>query len=186
VGEAEELPATDVGGLPAELAHLSWLLGTWSGLGLGQYPTIDDFRFSQEVTFRTDGRPFIGYTSRSWILDDEGQRIRPAGTETGFLRALPDNEVELLLTHPTGFAEMWFGRVTVTEIEQARIVGARMEIQTDGIMRSPKAKEVNAGHRLYGLVNNELLWTYDMAAVGQPLTNHLSARLVPGHLSAGA
>ena len=172
--------------LPAELAHLSWLLGTWSGLGLGQYPTIDDFRFSQEVKFRTDGRPFIGYTSRSWILDDEGQRIRPAGTETGFLRALPDNEVELLLSHPTGFAELWFGKVTVTDIQDARIVGARMELQTDGIMRSPKAKEVNAGSRLDGLVNHELLWTYDMAAVGQPLTNHLSARLVPGHLSAGA
>ena len=89
-------------------------------VGLGQYPTIDDFRFGQEVTFTTDGRPFLYYLSRSWILDGEGNRIRPSATETGYLRPLPDNEVELLLTHPTGFAEIWFGKVTITDIQDAR------------------------------------------------------------------
>ncbi len=39
------------------------------------------------------------------------------------------------------------------------------------------AKEYSAGHRLFGLVQGDLLWAYDMAAVGQPLTAHVSARL---------
>ncbi len=30
-----------------------------SGVGTGQYPTIEDFRFGQEAVFSTDGRPFL-------------------------------------------------------------------------------------------------------------------------------
>lgn len=163
----------------AELAHVSWLLGTWAGVGLGQYPTIESFRFYQEAAFTQDGRGFIAYHSRSWILNDAGDRIRPGGTESGFLRPRPDNEVELLLTHPTGFAEVWLGKVEITGLSDAVVTGARMELVTDGIMRTGSAKDVSAGHRLYGLVDGELLWTYDMAAVGLPLQNHLSARLTP-------
>lgn len=162
-----------------ELAHLSWLLGSWSGVGLGHYPTIEPFRFFQEATFAHDGRPFLSYHSRSWLLDDAGERLRPSGTEVGYLRPRPDNEVELLLQHPTGISEVWYGRVEVTDLVDATVTGARMELTTDGIMRTQSAKEVNAGHRLYGLVAGELLWTYDMAAVGEPIQNHLSARLRP-------
>ena len=65
----------------------------------------------------------------------------------------------------------------VLGIENARITGARAELRTDVISASPSAKPYSAGERLYGLVNDELLWTFDMAAVGEPMTNHLSARL---------
>ncbi len=44
-------------------------------------------------------------------------------------------------------------------------------------MRTASAKEYTQGHRLYGLVEGRLLWTFDMAAVGQPLVNHLAASL---------
>lgn len=74
---------------------------------------------------------------------------------------------------------MWLGKVEITGLEDARITGARLRLTTDGIMRSAGAKAVDAGERLYGLVDGDLLWTYDMAAVGQPLTNHLAARLRP-------
>jgi hypothetical protein len=45
------------------------------------------------------------------------------------------------------------------------------------VARTDSAKEYTAGHRLYGLVNGELMWAYDMAAVGQPLQPHISATL---------
>ena len=67
----------------------------------------------------------------------------------------------------------------ITGLADAVVTGARMGLVTDGIMRTGSAKDVSAGHRLYGLVDDELLWTYDMAAVGLPLQNHLSARLTP-------
>jgi hypothetical protein len=48
---------------------------------------------------------------------------------------------------------------------------------TDIVARTSTAKEVTAGHRLYGLVGPDLAYAYDMAAVGQPLQPHLSAQL---------
>ena len=52
-----------------------------------------------------------------------------------------------------------------------------LDLATDGVMRSPAAKEYTAGHRLYGYVKSNLLWVMDMAAMGQPLQSHVSAEL---------
>ena len=163
--------------LPEQLVHLSWLIGKWVGVGLGTYPTIEDFRFGQEMTFTYDGRPFLSYSSVSWVIDDEGNRIRPAASEVGYWRPLPDNGVEVLLTHSTGHLETLQGKIEVTAISDARITGARTELQTDIVARSTSAKEYDGGVRLYGLIDGDLGWAFDMSAVGEPLSNHLSARL---------
>ena len=165
--------------VPEALRPWSWLIGRWIGVGTGQYPTIDDFRFGQEASFSTDGRPFLSYWSRSWLLDDDGNRIRPLATEAGFWRPQQDNGMELTLSHPTGYAEIWYGRLEVTGLENAMVTGARAELRTDVVARTEAAKDYTRGHRLYGLVEGRLLWTYDMEAVGQPLLNHLAATLVP-------
>ena len=172
--------------VPEALRPLSWLIGTWVGVGTGQYPTIEDFRFGQEVRFATDGRPFLAYHSRSWLLDDDGNRVRPLASESGYWRPRPDNAIELVLSHPTGYAEVWVGSQQVTSIVDARILGARATLRTDVVARSESAKDYSAGERLYGLVDGALLWTYDMAAVGQPMTNHLAARLLPVEAASAA
>jgi len=161
----------------AELAPISWLIGHWVGVGTGQYPTIEDFRFGQEISFSTDGRPFLTYWSRSWLLDDEGNRVRPLASESGFVRPRPENHLEMELAHPTGYSEIWYGKVEITGIEQAQITGARAEMRTDLVARTQSAKEYTEGHRLYGLVEGKLLWTFDMGAMGQPISNHLAATL---------
>jgi hypothetical protein len=147
---------------------LAFLLGSWAGAGVGDYPTIEAFRFGQEVTFvAPPGKPFLEYRSRSWLLDEDGARVRPLATETGFWRPQPEGVVEVVLAHPTGIAEIWDGEIT----------GARVELRTDVVARTATAKEYTAGHRLYGLVNGDLMWVYEMAAMGQPLQPHLSAQL---------
>ena len=168
----------------ADLRPLSWLIGRWVGVGTGQYPTIANFRFGQEVLFSTDGRPFLSYLSRSWLLDDDGNHVKPLATEAGFWRPRPDNEIEMTLAHPTGYAELWLGNLEVTGLEDARITGARATLTTDVISRSPSAKDYSRGSRLYGLVEGRLLWTFDMAAMGQPLVNHLAATLSPANEAA--
>jgi THAP4-like, heme-binding beta-barrel domain len=153
--------------LPTELVPLAWLLGRWTGVGVGGYPTIGDFRFGQEVTFSENGKPFLHYLSRSWLLDDDGNQVRPLAQETGYWRPQPEGRLEVLLAHPTGFAEIWLGAVD----------GAKIELSTDVVARTDSAKPYTAGHRLYGLVEGDLLWAFDMAAMEQPLQPHLSATL---------
>lgn len=171
------------GELPEPIVPISWLIGTWVGVGTGHYPTIEDFRFGQEVAFQCDGRPFLSYFSRSWLLDDDGNRVRPLATESGFWRPQPDKRVEVTLAHPTGYAEIYLGSVEVTGIESAVITGARATLRTDVVTRTDSAKDYSAGERLYGLVNGRLMWTYDMAAMGQQMTNHLAATLLPAGAS---
>jgi hypothetical protein len=153
--------------LHAGLMPLAFLLGHWHGNGHGDYPTIDKFEFGQEIGFTHDGRPFLHYLSRTWLLGEDGARVRPLAVETGFVRPRPDGEVEWLMTHPTGFVEIYYGTVE----------GAKIELATDAIVRTSSAKEYTAGQRLYGLVDGDLLWTFDMAAMGQPLQSHIWARL---------
>jgi THAP4-like, heme-binding beta-barrel domain len=165
--------------LPEALMPISWLIGRWVGVGTGQYPTIEGFRFGQEVVFATDDRPFLSYHSRSWLLDDDGNLVRPLGTESGFWRPQPGNQVEVQLAHPTGYAEIWYGNVEITGLENAVITGARATLRTDAVLSTASAKPYEGGERLYGLVDGKLLWTFDMRAVGQPLVNHLAAQLAP-------
>jgi hypothetical protein len=154
--------------LHPDCARVAWLLGTWRGNGHGDYPTIEPFQFGQECIFTHDGRPFFHYLSRSWIVDGTGATVRNAAIETGFLRPKPDGGFEWLLTHHTGFVEIWHGTVD----------GPKLEMSTDAVARTSSAKEYVAGHRLYGLVEGDLLWAFDMAAVGQELQPHLWGRLI--------
>ncbi|WP_235736651.1 FABP family protein [Nocardioides alcanivorans] len=153
--------------LHPDCAPIAWMLGTWRGNGHGDYPTIDKFQFGQELIFVHDGRPFFHYMARAWLIDDEGNKVRDGAIETGFIRCRPEGKIEMLLTHASGVAEIWVGEAG----------DAKLEVQTDAVARTESAKEVTAGHRLYGYVEGDLLYAYDMAAMGQPLQPHLWARL---------
>lgn len=166
-------------GVHPDIAHLSWLVGQWRGVGEGAYPDMEPFRYEEICEFATDGRPFLEYRSVSWIIDDDNQRVRPARTESGYWRPAPDNGVEAILTQPSGYAEVWLGEVTVASITNARITNAKMELRADAIAHTPTADRVESGMRLYGLVNGELLMTYDMATRGQPEQAHLWIRMQP-------
>jgi hypothetical protein len=158
--------------LHPDLEPLRFLLGTWEGAGVGGYPTIESFRFGQEVSFSHNGKPFLIYASRTWLLDDEGALGRPLGTETGYWRIFRNEDgvghrLEVLLAHATGITEIYTGELAFTKVE----------LRTDVVARTETAKEYTAGHRLYGMIGEDLGWAYDMAAMGQPLQSHLSAQL---------
>jgi hypothetical protein len=161
-GESQVAPEPHPG-----IAPLAFLLGRWLGAGVGGYPTIESFRFGEEITFGHNGKPFLIYASRTWLLDDEGNRIRPSHMETGFWRVTEDGKVEVMLAHPTGITEIYLGEIS----------GTKIELATDVVARTSTAKDVRAGHRLYGLVGQDLAYAFDMAAMGQPLQPHLSAQL---------
>jgi hypothetical protein len=157
-------------------------LGLWRGFGKGGYPTIDDFDYGQEIRISHDGRPFLAYESRAWVLDQDYRPVRPAARESGWWRPViqdgePTDELEVLLTGPTGIMELYLGRVDGPTPERPGAGTVSVELATDAVMRTATAKEVTAGHRLYGIVGEELMYAQEMAAVGHGLAPHLSARL---------
>jgi hypothetical protein len=150
------------------LEHLAFLVGEWQGLGVVGYPTITEARYEQEISFSHDGRPFLAYISKTWLIDEDANRIRPSGTETGFWRPGKEpRDVEVMLSHPTGIVEVYVGEV----------VFHRIELTSEVVARTETAKDVKAFSRLYGLVEGDLAYAIDMAAMGHPLQPHLSARL---------
>jgi len=75
----------------------------------------------------------------------------------------------MLLAHASGISEIFYG--------QARTLTS-WELATDIVTRTASAKEVNAGQRLYGIINNgDLAYVEQRAMVGQPLQPHISSYL---------
>jgi len=146
---------------------LAFLLGAWEGEGVVEYPSIQRRAFAQRAEFSHNGKPFLHYLSRTWEIDEHGERIRPLAMETGFWRPAEDKTLEVLLTHPTGFLEALDGEIR----------GPRIEIATRKVVKVESAKDYRRGHRLYGLVDGRLMWVYEMEAMGYPLQAHVSAEL---------
>ena len=155
------------------LEYLEPLLGRWSGEGEGEYPTIETFRYGEEVRFWHTGKPFLVYSQRTWSLDDG----RPLHAETGYWRAVGNRQVEVVLTHPTG----------VVEIEEGVIADGVIDLRSTVVGCTSTAKEVTQlSRRLVlgpevpggdGGSSGSLSYNVDMAAVGLPLQHHLAATL---------
>ena len=160
--------------LHPDLLALLPLVGVWRGRGRGGYaPVEEDFTYGHEVRFSHDGRPFLSYESRMWVLDDEDKPVRLAGREIGWWRAKQNSdEVEAHITAlDTGVTGVYLGDVKGPRLQ--------IEVRTDAMMRTPWGKEVSAEHRLYGLVEEgkSLAYVVAMAALGQELKAYLSAKL---------
>ncbi|WP_447913309.1 FABP family protein [Microbacterium phyllosphaerae] len=195
-----ELP-TD---LPADLAPLSWLVGVWEGTGVIDYPVGGERlqgEFTHRVSFSHDGGPYLNYSATATFTGDDQAVSIPLVAEIGFwrlsrpatdadpgpgllppltepvTRGVDDVEelraasggfpIEVSIAHADGTLELYLGEIS----------GPRIDIASDAIVRGAGAKEYGAATRMYGLVDNHLLWAWDIAALGTPMRAHASARL---------
>ena len=156
--------------LHPDLEALAPLLGTWAGQGSGKYPTIQPFEYFEEVVFAHVGKPFLTYAQKTKAVTDG----KPLHAETGFLRVPRPGQVELVLAHPTGITEIEVGTYSV--------IGDLIEVEMStnpigAIGLTPSAKEVTALGRSLRIDGDELSYSVQMGAVGQPLQDHLAAVL---------
>jgi hypothetical protein len=149
--------------LHPDAAAVQFLLGTWVGEGQGHYPTIASFGYGEEVRFWHVGKPFLAYSQRTWALDDG----RPLHAEAGYLRAKPDGVVELVVAMPTGHVE----------IEEGTVEGTAVSLSCVLVGATSSAKAVTEVTRRLVVDGDRLRYVMSMAAVGEPLQEHLTAEL---------
>jgi hypothetical protein len=153
----------DTPSLVPELAPLASLVGMWAGEGEGIYPTVESFRYEEQLTFGHIGKPFLVYTQRTRNL---GTGL-PAHAEAGYWRVPGPGRVELVLAHPSG----------VSEIAEGVIADGRLELRSTNVGLTATAKVVTALERTYELDGDRLRYELRMAAVGQPMQHHLAGEL---------
>ena len=186
-------------GLPLELTPFAFLVGKWSGSGVISYshnPDKADQEFTQTVEFSYDNQSVLGYVSKSTLSDgtslptevgfwrlaktpesaDHGPGLLPGTGDKSItnheqLETLRNKDggfdIEVSILHPSGISELYIGQIK----------GARVDLATDAVLRSQSSKDYRAATRMFGLVEGALLWVWDIAALGNPMASHASARL---------
>ena len=190
--------------LPLELTPFAFLIGKWEGTGVISYKPDGDegeapeYEFRQRIEFAHDGRNVLTYISSAELIGDSAT---PLPSELGYwrlaraaesadhgpglllgtgepsiktredLEKLRNKEggfdIQVSTLHPGGVAELYNGKIKGARIDLASVAGAAFE----------GAKTYRHSTRLYGLVEEALLWAWDISMPGSALKSHASARL---------
>jgi hypothetical protein len=191
-------------GLPLELTPFAFLVGKWEGTGIISYKLNDtdeapiEREFMQRIEFAHDGSNALTYVSSAELIDEAGT-ILPS--ELGYWRIARPNEsadhgpglmigtgekslkthedleklrnkeggfdIQVSVLHPGGMAELYNGKIKGARVDLASAYGTAFET----------AKTYRHSTRLFGLVENALLWVWEIALPGGDLKPHASARL---------
>ena len=150
------------------IAPLGFLIGTWSGTGHGEYPTIESFDYRETIIFGTvAGKPFLTYGQRTSSVATG----LPLHAETGYLRLAGGATAEFVLAHPSGIVEIEEGPF------EARPGGGALVLRTTVVRSTSTAKDVAELVRSFEIDGETLNYRVAMAAVGVTLTHHLAATL---------
>jgi hypothetical protein len=190
--------------LPLELTPFAFLVGKWEGSGVisfkpdGDDSAAVDREFKQRIEFAHDGQNVLTYISTAQLIDEAGTNLpselgywriarahEPADHGPGLLigegepslkthedleklrNAEGGFDIQVSTLQPGGFAELYNGKIKGARIELASYAGTAFE----------GAHVYRHSTRMFGLVENALLWVWEIAMPGSDLKPHASARL---------
>lgn len=148
--------------LPPALEPLAFLIGNWRGEGEGEYPGVEPFRYTEELSFEHVGDPFLLVTESSWTPDGA-----PLHFERGTLRPLGDGRVDLALAHPIG----------VAEVAEGTVEGTTVSLRSTAVVRTAAGSPVTEIERRYRMEGDDLTYELEMAMEGVARTFHVRATL---------
>lgn len=151
--------------LPAALQPLAPLVGVFAGQGEGDFPTVEAFRYHEEVSFLPRG-PLLAYAQHT----ADPASGRPMHAETGFLRRAGEDGIELLLAHTFGLTELQEGYLAVAPEPGVEL---RITLQSTAIGVAGTAKTVDAVRRQLTVAGDELRSELWMSYAGIADTQHL-------------
>lgn len=170
-----DTPIVDEAAQAAEVERvfslLQSLLGTWHGQGSGNFPTIEHFRYEEELSFHCDGAgPYLHMEQRTWKLDEQGERGAAIHWESGFLRVTDSGGIDFLNAQNSGRVEVMIGTL---EIAESGALFIRLESTTYG--HDPR---MISSTRCFQLAGSRLSYEMRMQTQDHPAGDtHLSAEL---------
>lgn len=148
---------------------LERLLGHWHGTGVGGYPTVAEFGYTESLVFSSDGRPFLHMAQVT--RDSGGSTLH---VEQAYLRSPADGRVEMVVAQPTGVVE-------VLEGESSEAGGATIiDVTSTMVGLTSTARAVGATRRRLELSGDLLYTQLWMSAAGHEDVLHLESRLRRG------
>lgn len=154
--------------LQGELLGVAWMIGHWEGAGHSRQPSGEDQQFAVTLDFAENGGNYLHHIMQWFTTDEVGRPVKSLGMETGFWRPKPDGDIEVVIAHPLGIAEVYLGKIE----------GAKIEMRTDVVARTITAETpVTGGHRLYGNVDSDLMFALDRGTSDHEMQPYLWARL---------
>ena len=149
---------------------LKILAGEWAGSGVGQYPTIESFKYLETLRLTLDEtRPILHYEQKTHRLNTGQGNSVPSHWETGFLYVVSDNRVEMANAQTGGRVEILAG-----VIEPAP-AGVLLRLRSTHFANDPRMQEST---RTITVNGNTLHYTMHMRTTKVPqLAIHLEATL---------
>lgn len=133
------------------------------------FPGSEKCNFGQEVAFSHDGRDFLEYRSHTWVLDNDGNKVKPLESEHGFWRIDADRKVEVTMVRDDGVVEIWYGELADKK--------PQIDLVTDAVARTAASGPYTGGKRLYGYVKSDLMWVGEKQTPEVELRPYMSAHL---------
>ena len=146
-------------GLDTALQALLALDGTWRGSGEGYLPSGDVFTYSEDASFAADEeRRLVRFTFEDRVTDEHGQDVRASHVETGIIR-LVDAEAVEILSAQTGRTEVLIGSI------EATADGCRISVDGRHVGHDPR---VAGSRREYTLAADALVLRSWLTLASEP------------------
>ena len=148
---------------------LRLFLGEWSGIGHGEFPTIEPFDYLETLSFATDGRPLLHYEQKTNRRRAGEADYVPSHWESGFIRLLPDGRIELTCAQNGGRLERLTGSI------EESMTGLILSLKSTDFLNDARMLETS---RTMTVDGDTLHYTQTMHTTAVPgPTQHLEATL---------